>query len=229
MLRRPSRKNTDDTLVDSPTSAKAPSKWFPLHSKRLSGDDSETDKLTGSPVSPRFPRGKLVTRSESGGTLLDADGRLDEERSDDASDENNVLGSPRCPSPSNSPESPSPRKLKFFSRHHGRQKSIVDTEERHISPVAVLFAKTVVQIAEASNVPYLKGVAGLALLIIETSEVRASLSPNSRNLTHGTAGLNHEQGRLRANHFACVPALADHRKRSRTARKAPVATASTSN
>lgn len=192
MLRRPSRKNTDDTLVDSPTSAKAPSKWFPLPSRRSSGDNADIDKLAGSPDSPRLPCAKPTARSESGGTLLDADGRLDEERSDDACDDKSVLGTPRCPSPTSSPESPSSRKLRFLGRRHGRQKSIANTEESHSSPVAALFAKTVVQIAEASNVPYLKGVAGLALLVIETSEVRICFSSERRYLTHGTAGLNRE-------------------------------------
>lgn len=80
------------------------------------------------------------------------------------------------PTPTASSETPSPqlpRALHFHcpSPPEKRDEGIEREKKETVRSVTILAAKTLVNVAEASNIPYLKGVAGLIALIIEYTDV----------------------------------------------------------
>lgn len=80
------------------------------------------------------------------------------------------------PTPTASSETASPqlpRALHFHcpSPPEKRDEGIEREKKETVRSVTILAAKTLVNVAEASNIPYLKGVAGLIALIIEYTDV----------------------------------------------------------
>lgn len=75
-----------------------------------------------------------------------------------------------------SPDTPSPQLPRALHFHcpspPGKRDEGIEREKKEtVRSVTILAAKTLVNVAEASNIPYLKGVAGLIALIIEYTDV----------------------------------------------------------
>lgn len=174
--RRTARKSTSDTLVN-PSPTTSPRSWlkrFPRPKRSMSDGDSLTGSFVSSPST-------LVSSPVTDKPLL-RQGTVDSiELGSDLSDEK-LLFSPLSPqselSPTASPSiqappgspstSPQSRWKRLAASVSNKQGVITD----HAPSTAMVVAKALVTFGEASNIPYLKGVAGLGLLILETAEVR---------------------------------------------------------
>lgn len=166
------RKDSDSTLVDSPTTTRAIFWKRALPHKRRSSNDSASaaSQASWSPVSPVLETRQTPKRGGTGDTLVEegraSPGKIAEE---DVVLDETQREPDRTTSPAPEQEQESPRRTR---RWYSPKKENSDSEfDSRTNSAALLVARAFAQIAEASNVPYLKGVAGLATLILETADV----------------------------------------------------------
>jgi len=175
-LLRTARKSTSDTLVnDSPTTSPKSTSWLkgfqiPRPKRSMSDGDSLAGSFKSSPST--LPPSPLIDKALLRRGTVDSLGS-------DLSDEKQPI-SPLSPQWASSPPtsagaqtspgspSSSPQRLwkRIATSVSAKQGVVID----HAPSTAMVVAKALVTFGEASNIPYLKGVAGLGLLILETAE-----------------------------------------------------------
>ncbi|KLO17087.1 TPR-like protein [Schizopora paradoxa] len=171
---RTARKSTADTLVN-PSPTTSPKSWFKRFPRpKRSASDGETlassvaSSSSTLPSSPIFH--KSLTRSGTVGSIEVGSDVSDEKQIFSPISPQSTFTPPTSPSAQASPgsASTSPQSIlkRFGASASNKQGIIID----HAPSTAMVVAKALVTFGEASNIPYLKGVAGLGLLILETAE-----------------------------------------------------------
>ena len=173
---RTARKNTDDTLVNSAPATSPKGLFKRLYRPKRSVSDGETlasgvaSSSSTLPSPPVFH--KSLVRSGTVGSIELGSDLSDEKHIFSPVSPQSTLTPPTSPSAQASPGSTTTSPLSIFKRIGASASNKQDVILDHAPSTAMVAAKALVTFGEASNIPYLKGVAGWGLLILETAEVR---------------------------------------------------------